>query len=183
MNKVDLSKYDNSWYNPGKNGLIRTIWYFTNLIFINSNYFPFGGVKKNILKLFGAKIGKGVVLSKKVNIKYPWKLVIKDSAWIGEEVWIDNLDKVVIGKNVCISQGAMLLCGNHNYKSKTFDLITRPITIEDGAWIGAKSVVCPGVKVNKNAILTVSSIATNDLEENYIYQGNPAARIKIREIS
>jgi putative colanic acid biosynthesis acetyltransferase WcaF len=89
---------------------------------------------------------------------------------------------VKIGANVCISQGAMLLTGNHNYKKSTFDLITGEIILEDGVWIGAKSVVCPGVSCHSHAILTVGSIATKNLEAYSIYQGNPAIKIRERSI-
>lgn len=177
---VELNKYNNNWYNPGKNKLILLLWYFVNVIFINSYFIPISSLKVFILKLFGAKIGKGVVIKPKVNIKYPWKLEIGDYTWIGEKVWIDNLDIIIIGNNCCISQGALLLCGNHNYKKSTFDLMINPIVLKDGAWIGAKSTVCPGVTVNENAILTAGSIATKNLEINTIYQGNPAIKIKNR---
>ena len=132
------------------------------------------GLKVAILKLFGSKIGKGVIIKPGVNIKYPWLLTIGDYSWIGEDVWIDNLAQVTIGLNCCISQGALLLCGNHNFRSETFDLIVKPITIEDGAWVGAKSVVCPGVTVKEDAIITVGSVATKSLDAATIYQGNPA---------
>lgn len=126
------------------------------------------------LRLFGAKIGRGVVIKPGVSVKYPWMLEIGDYSWIGEDVWIDNLAQVTIGANCCISQGAMLLCGNHNYKLETFDLMVKSIIIEDGAWIGAQSTVCPGVMVKKEAVLAVGSIATSVLEASTIYQGNPA---------
>ena len=84
--------------------------------------------------------------------------------WIGENVWIDNLAQVTIEDHVCISQGAMLLCGNHNYKKTTFDLMVNEIILEEGVWIGAKSVVCGGVRCKTHAILSVGSIANIDLE-------------------
>ena len=76
----------------------------------------------------------------------------------------------------------MILTGNHNYKSAEFDLITLPVNIEDGAWIGAKAVVCPGVVVASHAVLTVSSIAVQNMEAYSIYQGNPAIKIRTRII-
>ena len=91
-----------------------------------------------------------------------------------------NLAKVTIKDNVCISQGCLLLCGNHNYKKTSFDLITGEITFEEGSWAGAKTVICPGVRLGKNSLLTVGSIATSSLEENWIYQGNPAKKLKLR---
>jgi putative colanic acid biosynthesis acetyltransferase WcaF len=107
-------------------------------------------------------------------IKYPWFLTIGDETWIGENVWIDNLTNVTIGKNCCLSQGSMLLTGNHNFKKSTFDLVLKPIILEDGSWIGAKATVCPGVTVYSHAVLSVGSVATTDLQANGIYQGNPA---------
>jgi len=181
MNKVNLSKFDNSWYKPG-NPVKRFLWYLKNMFLLKSSL-PWPNALKIItLKFYGAKIGKGVVIKPCVSIKYPWFLEIGDNVWIGEEVWIDNLGKVKIGNNVCLSQGAMLLCGNHNYKKETFDLIVRDITLEDGVWVGAKSVVCPGVTMKSHSILTAGSILTKDTEEFGIYQGNPAVMVKQRRI-
>jgi putative colanic acid biosynthesis acetyltransferase WcaF len=132
--------------------------------------------------MFGAEVGKGVVIKPKVNIKYPWKLCIGDHCWIGEKVWIDNLAEVRLGNHVCLSQGAMLLCGSHNYKKRRFDLILGDIHLEDGVWIGAKAVVCPGVTAAPHSILAVSSVATRDLEAYTIYQGNPAQAKRKRTI-
>ena len=179
MNKVDLSKFDNSYYNPGS-WLKRFVWYFKNLILLKSSLPWPNSFKIFALRFFGAKVGKGVLIKPNVNIKYPWFLEIGDNVWIGEGVWIDNLGKVKIGNNVCISQGSMLLCGNHNFKKETFDLIVGDITLEDGVWVGAKSVVCPGVTMHSHSILSVGSVLTKDAEEYGIYQGVPAVLVKKR---
>ncbi|MGJ5642446.1 WcaF family extracellular polysaccharide biosynthesis acetyltransferase [Formosa sp. S-31] len=179
--KTDLSTYNNAWYQPGGK-LKQLAWYFVNVLFFINPLNPVSKIKISLLKLFGAKVGTGVVIKPGVNIKYPWLLEIGDYTWIGEKVWIDNLTQVTIGKNVCLSQEAMLLCGNHNYKKTTFDLMVGKITIEDGAWIGAKSVVCPGVKVQSHAILIVNSVANKDLNGFGIYQGNPAQFVRKRKI-
>jgi putative colanic acid biosynthesis acetyltransferase WcaF len=180
MNSTRLDQFDNSWYRPG--GLIRRgLWYICSWIFLQS-YFPLSGVKVFVLKCFGARMGKGIRIKPSVRIKYPWKLEVGDHTWIGEDVWIDNLDVVKIGAHCCLSQGAMLLCGNHDFKKSSFDLMTKPITLEQGVWIGAKAVVCPGVHAHHHAVLTVGSTATSDLEAMSIYQGNPARMIKKRMI-
>ena len=180
--RTDLKRFNNDWYKPGASLFKQTVWLFVNGIFFKSSLFPSYRLKCFLLKLFGAKVGEGVVIKPNVNIKYPWRLVIGNHSWIGEEVWIDNLDTVTIGNNVCISQGALLLCGNHHYKKPAFDLITGKITLEDGAWVGAKTVVCPGVTIKQETVLTVGSIATSSLESFSIYQGNPAKKIKDRVI-
>jgi putative colanic acid biosynthesis acetyltransferase WcaF len=172
--KTNNCDFDNSWYNPGGNILKRSVWYIINVLLFQWHLNPSSRLKVAMLRRFGAKIGRGVVIKPGVNIKYPWHLSVGDYSWIGEDVWIDNLADVTIGANCCISQGSLLLCGNHNYKSSTFELIVKPIKIYDGAWVCAKSVVCPGVNVGENAVLTVGSIATSSLEPNGVYQGNPA---------
>ncbi len=136
-----------------------------------------------LLRLFGAQIGKGVVIKPGVNIKYPWKLSIGDYSWIGEKVWIDNLDQVTIGRHCCLSQEAMLLIGNHNYKLPTFDLMVAPITLEDGVWIGARSIVTGGVTCQSHSVLAINSVASLNLHQNGIYRGNPAEKVKERLIA
>jgi len=180
--QTDLSKYDNSWYKPGKHMFIRFLWYYTSLIFFRSGLFPFSGLKASILRFFSARVGKGVIIKPHVNIKYPWRLKIGDHCWIGENSWIDNLGNVTIGNNVCLSQGDMLLCGNHNFKKTSFDLIVQDIILEDGAWIGAKALVAPGVICHNHSVLSINSVATSDLEAFGIYRGNPAVKIKERKI-
>ena len=180
-NKTDLSSFNNSWYKPGRGFITRGLWYLINVVHFKS-FSPFSWKKVFLLRLFGAKVGSGVVIKPGVNIKYPWRLTIGNNVWIGEKVWIDNLGNVVIEDNVCISQGAMLLCGNHNYKKSSFDLMVGDITLKQGSWVGAKSVVCPGVTFGSHAVLSVGSMATSNLEEYTIYQGNPAVAVGKREI-
>lgn len=179
--KTSLSSYNNSWFNPG-NRLKILIWYFVNTLFFINPFNPISSLKVYLLRIFGAKIGKGVHIKPGVNIKYPWLLKIGNHVWIGENVWIDNLAKVTIGDNVCISQGAMLLCGNHNYKKITFDLMVNEIKLEEGVWIGAKSIVCSGVTCKSHAVLSVGSVANINLDTYAIYQGNPAKKIRNRLI-
>lgn len=182
MKTVDLSSFSAKNFDKGAGFIKQTLWYFVNASLVRASWNPFMGIKIALLKMFGAKIGKGLVLKNNVCIKFPWKLTIGDNVWVGEYVWIDNLDKVTIGNNVCISQGALLLTGNHDYTLTSFDYRNVPIIIENGAWVGAKSVVCPGVTMKSHAILTVGSIATKDLDAYGIYQGNPAKKIRDRII-
>lgn len=180
--QTDISRYDNSSYKPGGNALKRLCWYYVNVLFFKSGMIPSSTLKCVLLRAFGAKVGTGVNIKPCINIKYPWRLIIGDYTWIGENSWIDNLDEVFIGKNCCISQGAMLLCGNHNYRKSTFDLITGKIILEDGVWIGAHSVVCPGIECKSHSVLAVNSVATRNLEPYGIYQGNPAVKVRDRVI-
>lgn len=180
--KVDLSLYSNSWYDSGGTLLKRFLWYFINILFFKNAYNPISSIKVKLLKMFGAKVGVNVTIKPAVNIKYPWKLSIGNNVWIGENVWIDNLANVIIEDNVCISQGAMLLCGNHNYKKSTFDLIIGDIVLKEGSWVGAKSIVCPNITLGSHAVLGVGSVANCNLEPYTVYLGNPIKKVRIRKI-
>lgn len=178
--KMNLSSYDNSWYYPG-NKLKIFIWILFSFLLFNSSLPIPSKVKVFVLRIFGAKIGNNVVIKPGCKIKYPWNLSICDNVWLGENCWIDNLTKVIIENNCCISQGAYIFTGNHNYKKGTFDLMLNSITLKAGCWIGAKSVVCPNVTVGECSILTVGSVATVSLQPFSIYQGNPAIFKRKRE--
>ena len=178
---INLAQYNNDWYQPGP-AWKRLAWMLVSGIFFKTGLFPFYGFKASLLKAFGAKVGKGLVIKPHVSIKYPWFLEIGEYCWLGEGVWIDNLGKVSIGSHVCISQGAYLLCGNHDYRKSNFELIVKNIVLEDGVWIGAKSIVAPGVVAGNHAVLTAGSVATGKLEPYAIYQGNPALFIKNRNL-
>ena len=179
--KTRLARYDNSWYQPGPFWK-RLLWYLAGRALVNT-YLPVpNSLKVAVLRAFGARIGARVTIKPKVNIKYPWFLSVENDTWIGENVWIDNLTDVTIGQNVCLSQGALLLTGNHNYRKSTFDLVLGKIQLSDGVWIGAQATVCPGVICHSHAVLTVKSVATKDLKAYGIYQGNPAVFVRTREI-
>jgi putative colanic acid biosynthesis acetyltransferase WcaF len=180
--KTNLAAYNNSWYKPGS-VLKRACWYVVGSVFLKTSFFPFSSFKVFLLRLFGAKVGKNVFIKPCVIIKYPWFLDIGDHVWIGENVWIDNLGKITIGNNVCLSQGSMLLSGNHDYTKPTFNLLVKEIVLEDGVWIGAKSIVCGGVVCKDHSILAAGSVANKDLEPYSVYRGNPAVKVWDRVMS
>jgi putative colanic acid biosynthesis acetyltransferase WcaF len=182
MQKTDLFSYNNSPYHPGAPVLKRVLWHYINAFVFKTSLFPVYWIKNTLLKLFGAKIGSEVEIKPCVNIKHPWFLTIGDEVWIGENVWIDSLVMVTIGSNVCISQGAVLLTGSHNYKKQSFDLITGSIVLEDGVWIGAGAIVTQGIVAATHAVLTAGSVATKNLDPYTVYQGNPAVKIRLRNI-
>jgi putative colanic acid biosynthesis acetyltransferase WcaF len=177
---VQLSEFDNRWYEPGRSVAIRVAWTIVNgLVFLS--WFPWPSrLKVLLLRIFGAKVGRAVVIKPRVNIKYPWRLRVGDHVWIGEGAWIDNLGDVEIGDNACLSQGALLLTGNHDYRDPRFRLIVQGITLERGVWVGARSTVCPGVRMATNSILVVGSTLRSDTEAGGIYSGNPAVLIRQR---
>ena len=174
-----LANYSNVAFDRGSSRVKEVLWIFAQWVILQSPL-PGSSFRRIVLRAFGAKIGKSVVIKPGTIIKFPWRLVIGDSSWIGQDVWIDNLADVAIGSNVCISQGAYLCTGSHDWSSSTFDLIVKPITIVDGAWLAAKSTIGPGVTVGEGAVLGLGSVTSKDLEPWSVYSGSPAVFVKKR---
>lgn len=180
---VSLKAFRNAEFDRGASRLVEAMWLLCSALFFRHPVAVFSPIKVLLLRVFGARVGKGVVIKPCVQITFPWKLRIGNNAWIGEHVWIDNLDEVTIGNDVCISQGALLLCGNHDYARPAFDLITKPIFIERGAWISAKCIVTQGVTVGQHSVLLAGSVASRDMTPWWVYQGNPAVEKRPRRVA
>jgi putative colanic acid biosynthesis acetyltransferase WcaF len=179
---VDLSSFSSARFDRGASRFHECLWLITSLLLFRLCPFSLSSLKCMVLRAFGAKIGRGVVIKPQVKITFPWKLIVGDFVWLGEECWLLNLEQIVIGSNVCISQRALLCTGNHNYSLPTFDLIVKPIVVEDGAWLGAGSWVGPGVNVGSHAVLAAGSVMAKNMEPWGIYRGNPAELVKRRAI-
>ena len=177
---VNLRRYNNSWYNPGRSIGWRALWMFLGMPLFRSTWFASSTARTALLRSFGAQVGDRVVIRQNVIVKYPWNLVVGNDCWIGEESWIDNLVAVRIGDNVCLSQGTYLCTGNHDWSDPAFGLRLGAIEICDGAWTGAKSIILPGVTLNAGAVAAAGSVVTASIAENTIAAGNPAKQIKRR---
>jgi putative colanic acid biosynthesis acetyltransferase WcaF len=179
-------KVNNKLYNTsiqiGAPKIKQLLWYFVNIIFFKNPFNIISPSKVFLLRIFGAKLGNGIIIKPSVSIKYPWKLQIGDYSWIGEHVWIDNLSDVVIGSSVTLSQGSLLLTGSHDHSKERFDFISLPIVLEDGVWIGAKAIVFGGVTCMSHSILGINSVAEQDMKQYIIYKGNPAIPVIERTI-
>jgi putative colanic acid biosynthesis acetyltransferase WcaF len=173
----DLSRYDNAGYSPGRGKLLQALWYFTSLLFFESGWLPLASPKRWLLRLFGARIGAGLVIKPNVRIKFPWRLSLGDHCWIGQGAWIDNLADVTLGSHVCVSQQVYICTGSHDHRKRTFDLIVRPIVVDTGAWLGARALILGGVTVGANAVVAAGSVVDKDVPPAAIVGGTPARPI------
>lgn len=166
---MKLDTFNNPDFNRGAPWWLEALWIaVSGLLF--STWLPGSRWRCALLRMFGAKVGRGVVIKPAVRIKFPWKLTVGNYSWLGESVWIDNLDRVEIGDNCCISQGVYFCTGNHRWDKATFDLVTKPIIIEDESWIGARATLLPGVVVHSNCVLSAGFIAAGHYEKDTIYK-------------
>ena len=177
---MDLSKFNNDAFSRGAPAWKELLWRMVQQGFFNLEWIKAYGTKRRILRNLGAKLGEGVVVKPGAKITFPWKLSVGSNSWIGEEAWLLNLDRIEIGSNVCVSQRVFLCTGSHDWKKESFDLITKPIVIEDGVWICADVFIGPGVTVGENAVVTAGSVVTKDLPPNMVCSGNPCVAVKKR---
>jgi putative colanic acid biosynthesis acetyltransferase WcaF len=175
--RVDFSTYSQGDYTPGYGPLVRCLWWLCSLLLFESGLCPVSGILVFVLRGFGARIGQHVVVKPNVRIKFPWRLVTGDHVWIGQGTWIDNLAEVTLGSHVCLSQNVYLCTGSHDHHKPSFDLITKPITVADGGWICAGSILLPGTTVGREAIVSAGSVAQGEIPEGAIVKGNPAVQV------
>lgn len=176
---MDLSKFDNTEFDRGASRLKEVAWLFVSELLI-AGPLPGSSWRSLLLRAFGARIAKGVVLKPRVRIKFPWRLAVGANSWIGEHVWIDNLAPVTIGQSVCISQGAYLCTGNHDWSSHSFDLRTASITIESHAWVGARATLAPGTHMHPGSIIGLAGVASGEMQPWTVYAPTQAVNVGAR---
>lgn len=178
MTQQRLGVYNNDWFDRGRPFWVEAVWILASIYFSSS--LPGSKARAWLLKLFGAQVGRGVVLKPRIRVKFPWKLSLGDDVWLGEAAWIDNLAQVKIASDCCISQGAYICTGSHDWASETFDLIVKPVVIEQGAWLGSYCRIAPGVTVGDDAVIGMGAILTTDADPGMVYLGNPALPVRRR---
>jgi putative colanic acid biosynthesis acetyltransferase WcaF len=140
------------------------------------------GWRRFLLRLFGARIGKGVLIRSSATVTYPWKLTIGDWSWIGDHVTLYTLGELTIGDNTVISQHSYLCTGSHDYTRPTFDLYAVPIHIGAEAWVATNVFVGPGVTVGRGSILGACSVVNKDVPAGMICGGNPLEVLRPRHV-
>lgn len=164
----------------GRSGAWCQLWWLVQFcLFATSPQFMYGW-RRFLLRAFGAKIGKGVIIRPSVRVTYPWKLSLGDYAWIGDDVDLYTLDEITIGAHAVVSQRSYLCTGSHDPASRTFRIYAKPIIIEEGAWVATDVFVGPGVTIGRNALIGARSSLLKDAEPDFIYFGSPAKKIKPR---
>src|SRR5438270_7480848 len=144
------------------------------LLFLSESLSLGSAFRSALLRSFGAKIGKGVGIGSNVNISFPWRLVVGDHVWIGDDVGILSLAQVTIESNVCVARRSFLCTGSHDIRREDFKLKVAPILIRTGSWIAIGSLILPGVTIGEGAVVSAGSVVLKDVPANCLVRGNPA---------
>jgi putative colanic acid biosynthesis acetyltransferase WcaF len=181
--RARLSDFDNSDFDRGASRALEAAWILTRSALFERGPIPMDALRLKMLAAFGAKIrGTGQLCRRGVRVTFPWRFEMGDNTWIGEDVWFLNLAPITLGSNVCVSQRAFLCTGNHDWSHHSLPLVTKPITVEDGAWIGASAFIGPGVTIGSHSVVTAGSVVTRDLPPYMVCSGNPCVPVKERKL-
>ena len=170
---LDLYRTPPGWH-PGASLLTLILWFCLGAPLLRCRSLPGSTWRVLLLRSFGAQIGSYCVMKPGVRVKYPWSLQMGDACWLGEDAWLDNIASITLGDRVCISQGAYLCTGNHDFRSPGFELRLGPITIGSDAWIAACTVLAPGTNMGPGAVVALGAVVSGTVEPGSIVRGNPA---------
>lgn len=179
---VDLGRYDQSWFDRGRPGWLILLWWLVQAIIFPLTPHSLHGPRVALLRLFGATIGHGVSIRPTARITYPWKVSIGDYSWIGDDVVLYSLDRIMIGKHCVISQKSYLCTGSHDVQDPTFRLQTAPIRIGNGVWVASDCFIAPGVMIGSNAVIGTRSTVLRSMPAQQICWGSPCQPRYPREI-
>jgi putative colanic acid biosynthesis acetyltransferase WcaF len=170
---VDLRKYDQSKFERGRPNWLIILWWLVQAIAFPLSLHNFNGFRCGLLRLFGAKIGQGVLIRPTARFTYPWKVTIGDYSWVGDDVVFYSIDRITIGSHAVISQKCYLCTASHNIQQETFPLTTAPITIGNGVWVATDCFVAPGVNIGANAVIGARSSIFRDIPSQQVAWGTP----------
>lgn len=171
---MNLSDYDSSGFSRGTPRFQEAFWILCEGVFFLPWWPVPSGIRAWLLRCFGAKVGRGLVIRSGVDISFPWRLSLGDHVWLGEGVKILSLDQVSIGSHVCLSQQAFLCTGSHDHRHENFSLLTKPITIESEVWVAARAFIAPGVRIGSKALVGACAVVLHDVASSTFVAGNPA---------
>ena len=178
MQQLNTFKLPNKF--RGRNAIVVQLWWLVQGIFFkNSPQFMYG-FRRFLLRLFGAKIGKNVIIRPSVKTTYPWKVSIGDYSWIGDDVDLYSLGEIEIGKNVVISQKSYICTGSHDYLQSDFPIFAKKVTIKDECWLATDVFIAPGITIEKGSVIGSRSSVYKNIPANKVCIGNPAKIIRER---
>ena len=179
---VDLRQYDQSWYHPGRPKWVVLLWWLAQAVIFPLTLHAHHAPRRSLLRLFGAHIGKGVVIRPSARFYYPWNIEIGDYSWIGSGVELYSLDKIRIGSHCVVSQNSYLCTGSHDVSDPAFGLQTAPVLLENGVWVATDCFIAPGVTVGANSVVGARSSVFSNLPSQCICVGSPCRPHKPRNL-
>jgi putative colanic acid biosynthesis acetyltransferase WcaF len=166
----------------GRPRSVEIAWYFVKVFFFLSPWPWPNFLKRRLLILFGAKIGKKPNIRPRVSIHFPWKFTMGDYCWIGDSCEILNLEPIVMEDHVALAHEVYLAAGSHDIRSRSMAYANRPILIKRGTWVATRAMIGPGVVIGENCVVAAAALVLKSMPPNSVIAGNPATVIGPREL-
>ncbi|BBZ56375.1 WcaF family extracellular polysaccharide biosynthesis acetyltransferase [Mycolicibacterium phocaicum] len=177
----DLTLFKSPDSQRGRPAWFVQLWWIVDALLVRPTPQFLYAWRRGVLRLFGATIGKGVLIRPGVRVTYPWKLIVGDHCWIGDNAVIYTIDQVTLGDQVVVSQEAYLCAGTHDPRDVSFPVVASPVTIEPECWIAARAFVGPGVRIGRGAVVGACSVVQSDVPPATVVAGFPARAIQKRK--
>ena len=178
----DLSRFRLPEDSRGRPAWFVQLWWLFDALFVRPTPQVLYCWRRFALRLFGADIGRNVLIRPGVRVTFPWKVVIGDHCWIGDNATLYSVAKITIGAHSVVSQDVYLSAGTHDYSDISFPLVASPITVEPECWIAARAFVGPGVRIGRGAVIGACSVLLSDVPSATIVAGIPARAVGIRKM-
>src|SRR2546421_9635384 len=181
VNPEQRSAYDSPW--PVSQRFLRVLWEFCWTLFCVWTPKPLNEWRLFWLRVFDAKIDGTPFVHQRARIAIPWNLTLHDRACLGDRANAYSLGEIEIGARATIAQEVYLSSGTHDFERPEMPLVAAKITIGEGAFIGARAFVLPGVTIGKRSVIGACSVVTKAVPENVIAAGKPRRGLKSRSAS
>lgn len=176
----DLSRFKLQKNFRGRSALAVQIWWVVQATLFRASPQIAYGYRRWLLRCFGAKVGERAIIRASVKITYPWKVIVGENAWIGDDVVLYSLANIEIGRNAVVSQRSYLCTGSHDYTKIDFPLHAFKITVMDEAWVAADVFIAPGVIIGQGAVIGARSSVFANMPEGMVCFGYPCKPVRIR---
>lgn len=144
-------------------------------------HIPFHSIRNFFYILSGIKIGKGSTLHMFANFYNPKNIVIGEDSILGDHIFLDGRDQLIIGSHVDIASNVAIYNSEHDLNSSDFHAINESVEIHDYVFIGPRAIILPGVKIGKGAVVAAGAVVTKDVSDFEIVGGVPAKVIGERK--
>ena len=145
----------------------------------------FGRTRTRILRAWGVKIGHGTVIAGTPDFAGDAdprrQLTIGEGSIINSPVHFDLNGEVIIGNRVSIGHHVIIVTTDHAVGTtlrRADRSRLKPVRIGDGAWVGARATLLPGVTIGAGAIVAAGAVVSSDIPANMVAVGNPARAAK-----
>ncbi|MDO8503193.1 MAG: acyltransferase [bacterium] len=145
-------------------------------------HIPIHWVRNLVYRLSGVKIGRGSTIHMFANFFQPKNIRIGEGTTIGNNAFLDGRAQLVIGNNVDIAAEVLIYNSEHNVNSPDFEAKDERVEIGDYVFIGPRSIILPGVKIGKGAVVAAGAVVTSSVPPFAIVGGVPAKVIGERKV-